>query len=264
MLYLPQKKMEDIKYILSGLLVAPLLPLMAVQGKRIRASVPKLPPAKGHSGYVDAGNGEALRLITLGESTIAGIGVKTHAEGFSGTLARALADQLGKPVDWKVYARSGYTAERVTTKLVPQIAETDVDLIIIGLGGNDAFYLNSPWRWRRDVRELIAELRQRFPDTPLVFTNMPPIKTFPAFTPLIQRVVGNHVEALGRSLRQVVKPMQNVFYYARVITLEDWRDRLGVTAPEEDFFSDGVHPSKLTYQVWARDVAGYIGGLGIL
>lgn len=263
MLYLPQK-MEDIKYILSGLWVAPLLPLMAIQGKRIRASVPRLPPAKGTSGYIGAGKAQPLRLITLGESTIAGIGVETHAEGFSGTLARALADQLGKPVAWKVYAKSGYTAERVTEMLVPQITETDIDLIVIGLGGNDAFHLNPPWRWRRSIRELIAALRQRFPETPVVFANMPPIRNFPAFTPLIKRVVGSHVEWLGQALGHVVRPLPNVFYYARVITLEDWRDRLGVSVPPAGFFSDGVHPSALTYQVWARDVAGYIGDLEIL
>lgn len=256
--------MEDIKYILSGLLVAPLLPFILIQGKRIRASVPKLPPAKGPSGYSGVGTGQALRLITIGESTIAGIGVETHAEGFSGTLARALADQLGKPVAWKVYARSGYTAERVMEILVPQITETDVDLIVIGLGGNDAFHLNSPWRWRRSIRELIAALRQRFHETPVVFTNMPPIKSFPAFTPLIKRVVGSHVEWLGQALDRVVQPLPNVFYYARVITLEDWRDRLSISAPPADFFSDGVHPSALTYQVWARDMAGYIGRLGVL
>ncbi len=256
--------MKDLKYLLSGLAVVPLLPLMYIQGKRIRASVPSLPAAKGGLGRSGGGTGRPLRLITLGESTIAGIGVETHEEGFSGTLARALADQLGKPVDWKVYARSGYTAERVTEKLIPQIAETDIDLIVIGLGGNDAFHLNPPWRWRRSIRALIAALRQRFSETPVVFTNMPPIKNFPAFTPLIKRVVGSHVELLGQSLDQVTGPMPNVFYYARVITLEDWRGRLGVSAPPADFFSDGVHPSALTYQVWARDVAGYIGRLGIL
>ncbi|MEQ8703403.1 MAG: hypothetical protein RIC19_05770 [Phaeodactylibacter sp.] len=60
---------------------------------------------------------------------------------------------------------------------VPQIAETDIDLIVIGLGGNDAFRLNPPWRWRRNIRELITALRQRFSETPVVFTNMPPIIT---------------------------------------------------------------------------------------
>ena len=48
---------------------------------------------------------------------------------------------------------------------------------------------------------------------------MPPIKRFPAFTPLIKRVVGSHVELLGRSLDHVTEPMPNVFYYARVIEI---------------------------------------------
>lgn len=261
MLYIPPK-MGDIKYLLGVLLVLPALPLMYIQGKRIRASVPKLPPATGRSGC--SGTGAPLRLITLGESTIAGIGVETHTKGFSGTLAKALSDQLGKAVAWKVYAKSGYTAARVTEKLIPNIEEEQLDLIVIGLGANDAFHLKAPWRWRRDIRALITALRERFPTTLLVFINMPPIRSFPAFTPLIQRVVGNHVELLGQSLKQVVQPLPNVFYYSRVITLEDWRDRLGVTAPPSDFFSDGVHPSELTYQVWAQDVAGFIQKKSVL
>ena len=35
------------------MLMAPILPLMYVQGKRIRSSVPTLPEAKGSKGYVD-------------------------------------------------------------------------------------------------------------------------------------------------------------------------------------------------------------------
>jgi lysophospholipase L1-like esterase len=263
MLYI-SPKMGDIKYLLGVLLALPALPLMYIQGKRIRASVPKLPHAKGPSGRSGSGGGAAFRLITLGESTIAGIGVETHTKGFSGTLAKALSNQLGKAVDWKVYAKSGYTAALVTEKLIPKIKEEEIDLIVIGLGGNDAFHLNAPWRWRRDIRSLIVALRERFPQTTVVFTNMPPIRSFPAFTPLIQRVVGNHVELLGQSLERVVQPLPNIFYYDRVITLEDWRHRLGVTAPPSDFFSDGVHPSELTYQVWARDVAGFIKKGGII
>lgn len=263
MLYI-SSKMGDIKYLLGVLLALPALPLMYIQGKRIRTSVPKLPPAKGPSGRSGNGAGAPFRLITLGESTIAGIGVDTHTKGFSGTLANTLSNQLGKAVEWKVYAKSGYTAALVAEKLIPKITEEEVDLIVIGLGGNDAFHLNAPWRWRRDIRSLIVTLRDRFPAVPVVFTNMPPIRSFPAFTPLIQRVIGNHVELLGQSLDYVIQPIPNVFYYARVITLEDWRERLGVSAPPADFFSDGVHPSALTYQVWARDVAEYVGGLGIL
>ena len=55
---------------------------------------------------------------------MAGVGVKMHQEGFSGTLAQALAAGLTTNISWKVYAKSGYTAKTVTTSLVSQIAET--------------------------------------------------------------------------------------------------------------------------------------------
>ncbi|MEM9675768.1 MAG: SGNH/GDSL hydrolase family protein, partial [Bacteroidota bacterium] len=81
---------------------------------------------------------------------------------------------------------------------------------------------------------------------------------FPAFTPLIKFVIGNLVEILGEELKEVVTKSPNTFYYSRKITLEDWIQRLGVEAEPADFFSDGVHPSRLTYQVWAKDLANYM------
>lgn len=263
MLYLPPK-MDDIKYILSAFGVVPLLPLMYFQGKRIRASVPKLPPAAGPEGLVEMGSGTPIRIITIGESTIDGIGVDTHESGFTGSFAKSLSERTGQPVKWTVYARSGYTAARTTAKLLPRIKEKEIDLIVIGLGGNDAFALKAPWLWRRDIKALIEALRSNFPDTPIAFLNMPPIKLFPAFTTLIKKVVGNHVELLGRSLKGTVASFPGVYYNEERITFENWTERLSVSAPFSAYFSDGVHPSGLTYQTWATDMARYVHETGIL
>jgi len=235
-----------------------LLPILYWQGKRIRSRVPKLPPAKGPRGKAGAGEQPHFQLITMGESTIAGLGVSTHEEGFSGTLAMHLADQLKQPVKWQVLARSGYTAADVRKHLVPKLPSDAPDLIVIGLGGNNAFGLYPPWLWRRHIRQLIRDLRKRYADTPIVFTDMPPVRSFPAFTPLMQFLIGNLVEMLGRTLAKEVARHPGVYYYDHVITFEDWSKRLGVSGQAADFFSDGVHPSRLTYQVWARDIAGFL------
>lgn len=244
------------KYFLGALMAAPLLPLMYVQGKRIRASVPQLPEAEAPSGLCRiASDKKPFRVLLLGESTIAGVGVKRHEEGFAGSLAEQLAEGLQRPVQWRVYARSGYTAERLRLKIVPKIEETEVDLLVIGLGGNDAFTLNRPSRWARAVKNLIADLRERYPQTPIVFCNMPPIKAFPAFTLLIKLTVGNLVELLGQTLQKTVKNLPNVFYFGEIITLKDWAERYELPQEPQAFFSDGVHPSQLTYQTWAKDIA---------
>lgn len=247
--------MLNLKYLLHLLLALPLFPLLWRQGKQIRLRVPQLPPAAGSCGSV--GEGRELRLVTMGESTIAGIGVETHEEGFTGTLAQSLSRHFGRAVQWRVLARSGYTAKEVKAKLVPRLPEIPPHLIVIGLGGNDTFHFNPPWKWRQHIQELAGAIRQMHPRVPILFTNMPPVGLFPAVTPLLRFFLGRQVQLLGAALRRQIAGQHGVYYYNRPITWADWRERLGVEAEAEELFSDGVHPSKLTYQIWAEDIARF-------
>ena len=248
----------NLKYILGAILSIPLLPIMYFQGKRVKAAVPVLPEATGINGIINAQESKAIRLITIGESTIAGVGVKTHEEGFTGTLAKEIANRLNVKVPWKVYAKKGYTVKRVLSNIIPAIKEKKADLIIIGLGANDAFTLNSPTKWARHIKELIQSLKNQFGEVPIVFINMPPIKEFPAFTKVLKFTMGNLVEIFGAELEKVTKEFDQVFFYSRKLTFQDWLDRLNIKGTKADFFSDGVHPSKLTYQTWAKDFAHFM------
>lgn len=247
----------SVKYFLGALISIPILPLMAIQGNRIRKQIPTLPPAEGPEGITGSGF-EKLRLLTLGESTIACLGASTHEEGLTGSLAREISTLLGKQVEWKVYAKAGYTAEQVRKRLVPKMKGESANLIVIGLGGNDAFTLNRPWRWKKQVDQLIQSMRKIFPEASILFLNMPPIKEFPAFTSLIQFVVGNLVNILGYELSELVQKYPGVYYSSEEITLAGWMKKYNKKGEREDFFSDGVHPALVTYQVWAKDVAGFI------
>ena len=130
--------------------------------------------------------------------------------------------------------------------------------MVIGLGGNDAFTLNRPSRWRKHIQTLVLAVQQKLPSTPILFINMPPIRTFPAFTPLIQFFLGNLVEILGLELKNSIRPFESVYYVDRVVGIDDWKKRFNIEKDLSAFFSDGVHPSRLTYQTWAKDVATYI------
>ncbi len=250
----------DLKYAMGVLVATPLLPLMYFQGKQIRKMVPKLPEATGPEGVctADTTTKETLRLLVIGESTMAGVGVATHREGFAGTLADEIARRQGMNVRWQVYAKSGYTVRQIRKRLLPRTEGKVANLIVLGIGGNDAFTLNSLRSWREEVNTLIDELRTQFVNTPIVFANMPPIRSFPAFTGPIQFVLGNLVEIFGEALAQISRNTDGVYYHGRVITTQDWKDRLLIEAPNSAFFSDGVHPSKLAYQTWARDLAQFI------
>lgn len=248
----------NIKYFIKVILAIPFLPIMYFQAKAIKAKFPKLPEAEGSKGLAPNVHNKRLRILAIGESSIAGVGVKTHEEGFTGTLARELAAFFNFNVEWKVYAKRGFTAKKVEEMLVPQITEKEFDLVVIGVGGNDTFQLNNPKRWKKDVQRLIQSLKEKFNDAPIVFINMPPIKELPAFTKTIKLVLGNLEKMLGEELDKLVRLHKNTYYYSNRITMSDWKERFNVPSENAIFFSDGVHPSKLAYQVWARDVAGFI------
>jgi lysophospholipase L1-like esterase len=248
----------NLKYTLGAIASLPLLPIMYFQAKKIRKSIPELPPAQGFTGIANCGSNDTIHVLAIGESTIAGIGVATHEEGFTGTFAKVLAPKIEKNINWRVYATSGYTAKKVIDKIVPKITENQVDLILVGLGGNDSFTLNSPKNWQKDIQNLIDLLRIKFGNIPIVFTNIPPIKEFPAFTKLIKFVIGNLSEILGESLGKQIVGKENVYFNSEKLTLKSWIKKFGIEQPAKDFFSDGVHPAKLTYQTWGLDMANFV------
>jgi len=248
---------EQTKYLLNHLVNIPLLPLLYFQGKYIRKTIPQLPEAEHPEGSFGKGM-RSIQLIGLGESTIAGVGVAQHDQGIIGHLSKELAEYLNLEINWKVVARSGYTARRVNEKLVPRLEQTPADIIVIGLGGNDTFKLNSPKQWKKDLEVLIKNLRSKYPEIPIVFTNVPPIRSFPAFTSTIRFVLGRQVDLLHSVLEKVAHAEENVWFATERLQLNYWLDHFEGKYTDKDFFSDGVHPSELTYKTWAEEVAQFI------
>ena len=51
---------------------------------------------------------------------------------------------------------------------------------------------------------------------------------------------------------------ENVYYNKEIIALKTWQKRHNLEGNIDVFFSDGVHPSKLTYQTWGKEMAQFI------
>ena len=66
-------------------------PLMYIQGMIVRKYAAELPEAIGpRAGTI--GHGKPLRVLVLGDSSAAGVGVNTQDEAIAGQLAAQLAD----------------------------------------------------------------------------------------------------------------------------------------------------------------------------
>ena len=227
-------------YILAGAAMLPFAPFLFLQGRRTRRRVGLLPYAAGERTGVAGGRGEPVNLFVVGESTVAGLGARTHETALAGQFASRLADRLGRPVKWTVVGRNGVTAGRTISELLPHMPDEKFDYIFLGLGGNDVIKLSSPRKWRRDMSRLIGILRERHPRAAIFISNCPMIKASPAIPHPIKFILWQLSKLHDRNIKDLTRDMERVFYYHQPPDFD-----------VDGFFADGIHPSEKGYSDWS-------------
>ncbi len=230
------------KFILSGVLLAPVLPFLYLQGQFTRWKVGKLPDAQGETiGEISADN-EPINFLAIGESTIAGVGAKDHTEALTGQFAKHLSWKLGKSVRWHALGVSGITIERTIKELIPQIPQTKMDVILVALGGNDVFQLSTPKKFRQDLTKLLSLIRQNYPNSKIFVANVPMVRDFIALPNPTRYVLSRLAKMHHFNAKELISEFENVFYY----------EPQGKFVAEH--YSDGIHPSATGYDLWAEEM----------
>lgn len=222
-----------------------LAPLLVRQGARVRRQTPVLPEAAGHrSGHEGAEDSQAsFRLLVLGESSAAGVGVTQQRDGLARQLAVTLARRGGRAVAWQVSARTGATASTVARELVPATSGPH-DLVVVVLGVNDTLRLNSRRHWRERITRLLDALApQLAPAGQILLAGVPDLGLFPALPNPLRAVLGSHSHALDQELADVAARRADVLH---------------APAPQLTsalFADDGFHPNAVAYGRWAQHIA---------
>lgn len=221
-----------------------LAPLLAAQGRAVRRNTPQLPGAAGPSTGEVAGPAPALRLLVIGESTVAGVGAPSHAEALGGQLAAALAAELGRAVAWRAAGEIGLTASAVRRRLVPALPAEPVDAALLALGVNDTLRLRSAARWTADLMALTAELRERAGPAPVFLAAAPPMGRFPALPQPLRAVLGLRARLLNAAAAELAPRLHDVTF-------------LPITVPVTPaiFCADGFHPGPEGYLQWGALLA---------
>jgi lysophospholipase L1-like esterase len=228
-------------YLATAALVLPVSPLLYLQGRYTRWKVGLLPEAGGDTRGV-AGKGDAsAKLLVIGESTVAGLGARTHETALAGQFANQLSQRIERRVDWTVIGRNGVTARRTIDELVPMIPDEKFDYILLGLGGNDVMKLSSPRKWRRDMISLLGILREKSPHATIFITNCPMIKSSPVIPHPIKFLLWELSKLHDANIREFTGGMQGICYYHQPT---DFR--------VDGFFADGIHPSEQGYADWSE------------
>ena len=222
------------------------LPLALPLALHTRRTALRLPPAAGaQSGLAGTGLGGApLRLLLIGESTVAGVGVEAQEAALAGQLAQALAARLQRPVAWRACGENGITADEACTRLLPLALREPADLVLLVFGVNDTTHLSSLARWRRSLRTLSRAVAAR--GARVVFTGVPPIRHFSALPWLLRRLLGLRAALLDEILRRVSGQEQAQYACLQLNFAADYLAR------------DGYHPSALGYRLWGDGLAEQI------
>lgn len=216
-----------------------LMPLMLPLALHTRRTALRLPPAAGpEQGVAGAGfAGEPLRLLVIGESTVAGVGVDLLERALPGQLANALSLRLERPVAWRACGENGITAVEACERLLPQVADEAPDLVVMAFGVNDTTHFTSRSRWRQALEGLGRPFLQR--GACVAFSAVPPLGHFRALPWPLRLLLGWRARLMDRVLAETTSPMGALHCTA---TLAMRPDYLAI---------DGYHPSELGCEVWA-------------
>lgn len=230
-----------------------LLPVLVVQGRRVRRDTPRVPEAPGPREGVADGAGAPLRLLVVGESTAAGVGAASHDEAVTGQTARVLAARTGRAVAWRVLGRNGATARTVRTDLLEPAEGVRADVAVVALGVNDTLRFHAPGRWRRDLAALIAALRERCGAVPIVLAGVPPVGRFPALPQPLRATLGLRAALLDHTAARLAGDTKGVVHVP-IPALDD--------RPVDAYFcADRFHPGPLGYAAWGAALAAAAASL---
>ena len=225
------------------------LPVYVWQGLQVRRNSIRMPPPP-HDGFVEVeGKGKPLKLLLIGDSSAAGVGVDTVDESLGGLLPGILAKATGRPVRIVIAGMNSATSAQIRDYVVPHVEPRDFDYVLLNIGTNDAKNFHSGRRFCRDFGTLLYALRARFPQARIIWSGVLDLKHVPALPAALGRILGIRSRLVNHN--------------GRILCHER-----GAMAPEpewdvipENFSRDGFHASAKGYRQWAENLAKFIVGL---
>ena len=220
-----------------------LLPIVAIQGIKVRKNTPRLPEASGERDGV-IGSGKPLSLLILGDSAAAGVGVETQQDALSGAIITELGNEF--TLTWKLQAQTGNTTQQVI-QAAKQISDQQYDIVITSTGVNDVTKFTSARSWLKQQKQLFADIQNRFKPKLIIVSGVPPMQHFPALPYPLAWLFGKYAAQMNQVLQQWLMP-QDKFKFIK----NDIKEFQALNLP---MASDGFHPSKEIYAIWGQKVA---------
>ena len=220
-------------------------PLLLWQARDVRRRAVALAEAAGEREGV-VGEGAPLRVLIVGDSSGAGVGVDTQDEAFAGYLTRAIARDGRCRVQWQLIARSGVSTPAACDLLSTSTARP-ADIAVVVLGVNDVVE-QLPLRSALNAREqLVQLLREMAGVRHVVFAPLPPMHEFPLLPQPLRTVIGRDARRLDAAQAAWAARQAGVSHVP-----------IDVRLSPEVMARDGFHPGPEVYRTCGEAIAAFI------
>ena len=210
-----------------------------VQGLYLLQRTPTLPAPAGDRGHVGRRNAGAWRVVGVGDSIMAGTGVRQQCHSLTATYARLLHERSSRDVEWRVVGRNGATSHVVLHELAP--AAPAADVYVISCGVNDATHGVTATRFRSNLATLFERLRAKAPRCIVLYGGLPPLECFPSLPWPLKPVLAARARALQVVAQEVIARHEHVHGF-----------EFPTSMPVDRFASDGFHPAEAACEQWAQ------------
>ena len=228
------------------------LPVYVWQGLKIRRSTVRLAPPKQKHRVTFSGKGSPIKVLMLGDSSIAGVGVQDFDACLSGQLPKLLYNKTGRTITQRTCGNNSATAGQLLGNVLPNLEYEHFDFIIINVGVNDSKNFHTGRRFKKEFGGLLYGLNAKFPGATIIWQGLIDMDQIPVLPNPLRKILSIR----SRILRQIGDQL--------------CRERFAL-APEskwnpvpENWSQDKFHVSEKGYFEWADQLSDYMIDLEII
>jgi lysophospholipase L1-like esterase len=217
-----------------------LAPVLIYQGKQVKRQTPRLPEARGQRRGTKGAGKKRIRLLILGDSAAAGVGVDHQSQAISGQVLACFGPEY--TVDWELIARTGATTAG-TLAYMESLPPAVFDVVVTSLGVNDVKAGVAAEKWVAQQKQLIERMREKFRVHHFIISAVPPMALFPALPWPLNRYLGLCAAQLNQIVKEWIKTQPDCEFMEFDLPMDP-----------SLMAEDGFHPGPALHTIWGKEI----------
>ncbi len=160
---------------------------------------------------VYAAGADPDRLLLMGTTTVAGLGVTSYQLGVGGHLARRISGITGRGVDLDLEGSATMTVA-VARRLLAERRLSEYDAVVLFLGTREAIRFHSARAWTREVRALLRQVSEGENAPHIFIAAVAPVYRYAAVRPRLRARLQRHLKHQNELTASVSLRFPNVTF----------------------------------------------------